>query len=467
MWRLLLALTISTIVLNSPIAVIGISFPRFGQQTQAGLKLNEVVPAPLLDQDEWVELINIGSVAISLDGWMIDDAADTGASVFSLPSLVLAPGTFVRIVTPSMFSNQTSDDVRLLDPGGIESDAFSYAQPERGRAFGRVPDGVGVWLAGLDPTPGAPNLPPATMTPAPTTDGGKTVTPEQSATVEQPTREGPSPTATPGSPADDGVRFNEVAAAGDFVGDGPWLELYNAGTTLVRLEDWRIETGSGSVGVIHDGLMLGPHAWVVFELPAGFLALSDTLSLRAKDGTEFDRFAFVTVVPGRSWSRIPDGTGAWLAERPVSRGGQNIGDELPVPSTTPTVLRTATAVPSATPTASQTAPPISPPTATHTRTTQSTRTPTPTRTPASTRTMTTTRSPTHTRTPSPNSHAFTYKNDDGDSHGTSNACADPNPNAGSVTYSDAHTHGSSDAYCVADAHTIAHTNINRYTHGRA
>ena len=74
----------------------------------AAVRLNEILPAPSAvdwngdgaanSDDEWVELINLGSQPIDLAGWALDDIVDGGSTPYVFPAgTALAPGGFLVI----------------------------------------------------------------------------------------------------------------------------------------------------------------------------------------------------------------------------------------------------------------------------------------------------------------------------------------------------------------------------------
>jgi len=135
------------------------------------LAINEFVPRPGHDwnndgiintDDEYIELINHGVVDVNLSGYRLDDEANIGSSVFTLPSVILKPGE--RIV---FYGSQTNlllsdggDGVRLLRSNGQLVDAYNYFTvnfPDQ--AFCRLPDNGGLddWNTNCYPTPGLRN----------------------------------------------------------------------------------------------------------------------------------------------------------------------------------------------------------------------------------------------------------------------------------------------------------------------
>lgn len=123
--------------------------------------------------DEYIELINVGTEAVDLKGWRLDDDARSGSPAFSLPSVTLPPGQ--RIV---FYASQTGislsdggDTVLLLRPGGLTADIYNYPVVRYAdEAWCREPEGQGIWTRGCRPSPGrAPGAPAPvpTGTPAP------------------------------------------------------------------------------------------------------------------------------------------------------------------------------------------------------------------------------------------------------------------------------------------------------------
>lgn len=133
--------------------------------------INEFVPRPGHDWnndgvvntgDEYIEILNHGTVSVNLSGYSLDDEVNVGSSPYSLPSITLDPGE--RIV---FYGSQTNlllsdggDGVRLLKPNGQLMDAFNYTVvyfPDQ--SFCRLPDNGGLddWNQNCFPTPGLRN----------------------------------------------------------------------------------------------------------------------------------------------------------------------------------------------------------------------------------------------------------------------------------------------------------------------
>jgi hypothetical protein len=145
--------------------------------------LNEILAGPGRDwngdgavssrDDEWIEIINTGSGAIDLSGYLLSDADSTlryGFSgvlgpgerrlVFGLEAVDWQKATGRPVAGLSL--NNAGDTVRLFRAMGADTllvDAYGYKSHEAAmdRASGRRPDGGSAWalLDGLNPYTGS------------------------------------------------------------------------------------------------------------------------------------------------------------------------------------------------------------------------------------------------------------------------------------------------------------------------
>jgi hypothetical protein len=133
--------------------------------------INEFVPRPGRDWnndgavntgDEYIEIINFGTVSVNLSGYTLDDEVNVGSSPYSLPSVTLDPGERVVFYgsKTNLLLSDGGDGVRLLKPNGQLADAFNYTvvnYPDQ--SFCRLPDNGGLddWSRNCFPTPGLGN----------------------------------------------------------------------------------------------------------------------------------------------------------------------------------------------------------------------------------------------------------------------------------------------------------------------
>ncbi|MFG2565231.1 lamin tail domain-containing protein [Streptomyces sp. NPDC048567] len=123
------------------------------------------------------------------------------------------------------------------------------------------------------------------------------------------------------APADD-VRINEVVTTGD-VNDS--VELYNKGGSSVDVSGWVLKDDDKDHAYkISSGTTLAPGGFRAFDVSGAFgLGSADEARLYLADGkTQVDGFSW-SKHSGPSWSRCPDGTGAFKQAASVTLGAAN------------------------------------------------------------------------------------------------------------------------------------------------
>ena len=141
--------------------------------------LNEFLPHPKNDWnadgvanvgDEYIEVINLGSVDLNLKGWRLDTGLNS-PTTYTLPDTLLKPRG-IAVFFGSQTGISLSDGggtVRLLRTDGRIFDAFTYPAVEvPERTWCRLPDGGDRWGFNCRPTPSRPNIS-ITATPVPGT----------------------------------------------------------------------------------------------------------------------------------------------------------------------------------------------------------------------------------------------------------------------------------------------------------
>ncbi|PWH18420.1 MAG: hypothetical protein DDG60_00575 [Anaerolineae bacterium] len=150
------------------------STPTPNRATPEPIVINEFLPHPRADYngdgvidsgDEFIEIINLGSVPVTLNNYRLDDRQGD-SSPYTITDIVLQPGmrmAFFTSKTGLLLSNG-GDSVRLFKPNGQVADAFTYnVLKELDRSWCRFPDGrfipVGQsnWTFGCKPSPDAMN----------------------------------------------------------------------------------------------------------------------------------------------------------------------------------------------------------------------------------------------------------------------------------------------------------------------
>lgn len=144
------------------------------------LILSEIMAAPLPNRGgEWIEIMRRSDTAVNLQGWSLRDdsrqvlLSDTLLLLNdSIAVLIQSEGEFIAeygyvnvpLIHPVSWAtlNNNGDNIRLVDPYGIEADGCKYdAIPDDGKTLARsAKSGLsGIWLISADSngTPGSPN----------------------------------------------------------------------------------------------------------------------------------------------------------------------------------------------------------------------------------------------------------------------------------------------------------------------
>ncbi len=120
----------------------------------AAVRLNEIE----CRGEEWVELYFGGPGATDLTGWTLSDENDDPDRTYTIGPVTIQPGTTWVTADELPFKIGCGDDeIRLRSPSGRIVDTAVVGEPAPRLAWGRLPDGEGVW-GPTAPTPrlGAP-----------------------------------------------------------------------------------------------------------------------------------------------------------------------------------------------------------------------------------------------------------------------------------------------------------------------
>ncbi len=366
------------------------------QAQPATVVINEIYASPdtsSVNDQEWIELYNAGSVPVDVTNWTIKRTSGSTEKTKTLDSAIIQPGAFLLLDYTSGFLNNSGATLELLDAGDQPvndpiNGSIDYPKLTADESYARIPDGNSKWFQGI-PSPGESNpLPPtptptetatltptATATPTSTSTATPTRTSTPTATATAVPTDTPTVTDTPtATPQPHTVLINEIMAAPDS-GMPEWIELYNTGGKAVDVIGWIIRRTSLSGTVQRqtlDGVTVEPGGFAIIKYSGSFLTNSGA-TLELLDPQEqlvYDPVDYPELAKNQVYARTQDGGGEWSLDYLASPGAPNTP---PPPSATPTATRI--------------------PTSSHT--------PTATRTPASTRT----RMPSHT--PAPNRTAAT------------------------------------------------------------
>jgi hypothetical protein len=121
-----------------------------GTRAYGGILLNEIMSRP--GANDWVELFNTGTTAITITGWRL---YVDGVLKYTFPTVTIQPGGFY--VSPMTLDFAKGTSYQLLDASGAMIDSVSDAPGWQEKTYGRT--GFAPWntWANGNLTPGAPN----------------------------------------------------------------------------------------------------------------------------------------------------------------------------------------------------------------------------------------------------------------------------------------------------------------------
>ncbi len=297
----------------------------------ASVVLNEIYPAPVSGEYEWVELYNTGNEFVDISQYQLVDADGHKIKI----ATTSAPPYGYIVSTSSAVLNNSGDTVLLKNNLGDVLEVATYSGTfDFTKAFVKCPDGGNNWFSLNFMTKNASNETAClSLTPIPT------LTP-----IVVPT-EVPIPTTVPINlptsvpPVDnDSIFISEVYPYPN-KDEHEWIELYNSGDNEVILTDWKIddiEAGGSS-----------PHAFSL-TLPAkqyGAVSFSSSLFNNDQDsvrllnfsGIEKDSMEYTNAKQGFSFGRQSNNSDTYCLQLPSLNNQNNSCYE-----TQPTKVQTQT-----------------------------------------------------------------------------------------------------------------------------
>ncbi len=364
--------------------------------------INEVAWAGTIasSDDEWIELYSPNGANFDLSGWRL--VAEDGSPDIVLTGSVSADGFYLlerahdlvisdrnaeQIFLGAL--NDAGEILRLRAPNGIIADtangnggAWPSGRLSPASSMERMSDtidtdenwvtNIGLRANGLDAagndiygSPGQRNWGyDVTHTPIPSD------TPTLTPTATQ------TPTVTPTPPASLSILINEVGWAGTAASaSDEWIELYNAGSETVNLENWRLISIDGGLDITLHGSLVGDAYYLlertdddtIKDIPADLIyngSLSNEgeyLKLLSPDGKVID----TANNDGGSWAagsasplfgsmersgKVVDSANAWITNDGTIRNGHDVeGNEINGTPKQPNWATRVTATPSRVP----------------------------------------------------------------------------------------------------------------------
>lgn len=230
---------------------------------------------------DWVELLNLGTAAVDVSGWVFKDNTLTGPG-YTLPAgtSIPADGRLVLDEATFGFGLGSGDSARLYDADGTLVDSYTWTT-HAVTTYGRCPDGTGGFTTTTRVTKG---------------------------------------TANDCSVA---VVINEVESSGGTPGD--WVELYNPSAVSFDLSGWSFKDNDNSHNyALPAGTTLSGGSYLVLdEATFGFgLGSADSARLYDASAALFASYSW-TSHAATTYGRCPNGTGEITATAASTKGSAN------------------------------------------------------------------------------------------------------------------------------------------------
>ncbi len=281
---------------NVATASVNISAPVFS----LAVVVNEFLPDPVGADagNEFVELLNIGDVAVDLTGWKIDDVEGNSSNPIGIAGgTVIAPQGFFVFRSTSLTLNNDIDSVRLLAPDGSVKSQTSYTSTTEGQSHNRKDDGSFVLSATL--TPGAANI--------------------FTGVVLEVEKETVYP---------DGIVVNEFLPNPEGIdSDLEFIEIKNTSRDAIDIGGWKLDDGEGGSSgfTISAGKILGAGAIIYFFSSQTKISLgntNDTVRVLDPAGNVKSSFSYSKSHEGVSYAR--NDSGEFVETTTLTPGGTNV-----------------------------------------------------------------------------------------------------------------------------------------------
>jgi len=294
----------------------------FSRNVYSALRLNEIYPAPLSGEYEWVEVYNDENSAIDLSQYSLFDLTNKKIKFINT---TLPPLGF-EIATSSGVLNNDGDSVFLKnDLGEIIEIATYSASFDLNKTFAKCSNGNGNWFVLNIST--------------------KNVSNETACQILTPTililtsiiTPIPTETSTPSPQSYDNIYISEVMA-NPVTGEKEWVEIFNNNDFPVYLDDWYLddlENGGSSPKIF--SLEITAKGYGIFDL-ASSIFNNDGDSVRLLDFNKNlkDDFEYKGTEQGKILGRISFDSNDFCLQEP-SKNYVNNPCINPIATITPTL----------------------------------------------------------------------------------------------------------------------------------
>jgi len=250
-----------------------------GQPALMSVRVNEVESNGGVPGD-WVELYNLGPVAVNLAGYIVKDNDDTHSYTLPPGAVIPANGFYVVEEAALGFGLGANDSVRLFRPNGLKLDDTYTWTGHAATTYGRCGDGKGPFKTNTTVTKGAPN---------------------DCSVV---------------------ILLNEVESEGGVPGD--WVELYNPSLVSSDLTGFVLKDNDDSHSYALPAVVVPPGSYLILEQSHFLYELDavDALRLFRPNASMADSIAW-NGHANTTYGRCPNGVGPFVTTLGATKGATN------------------------------------------------------------------------------------------------------------------------------------------------
>lgn len=246
--------------------------------------INELLPNPDDNEEEFIELKNTGDQTVDLNGWQIQDASENKYNIES--------GTSIEkylVITNSVSLNNSGDTIKLIQPDGNVLDEVAFASADKGKSYSFKKD---QWQWSDTPTPGEDNITEA---------------------VAQQNNYSDKLLLTELLPDPEGSDSTDE-----------FIEIYNSDSEKIDLLNWSLSDGSRTYSWA-ESYLLNPNQYQAFYITETNISLNnsgETITLKNPNGETVAEITYEESQTGFSYSLNDANIWAWTSS--LTPGEANI-----------------------------------------------------------------------------------------------------------------------------------------------
>lgn len=284
----------------------------FPIRVSAALWINEIYPAPVSGDEEWVELYNDQPLSVDISTLTLTDATN---KIITFSDKIIKPFGYTIATSAAVLNNSGPETVSLKDLLSNIIDSVTYTDTFTStKSYIRCPDGGNTFFVSTIITREYTNSGACDILLAPTPTATPTATPTPTNT--------PTPTVTP-TPTLAPVSYNNIYISEVMIDpdddQDEWIEIYNDNEYTVTLTDWYIDdTADSGSSPRKFTLTIGSKSYGVVDITSSvFNNSGDTVRILDASNSQKDSYEYTDSSKGKSQGRMSLPAGSFCEQEPT------------------------------------------------------------------------------------------------------------------------------------------------------